>query len=781
MFGAIAKLFGKRTAAETPPAAASAPAPRPQPSSAPAKPVSQTGTRPVPVLAVLPNPAPRAGLAPASPHAPIEIPFASVLRSVPQELWGKLAPAGAAGHSLRLSRQEVLQQLPKGAVKVPFSALRQEAPAGLFANNPARDGELVEMPLREILEQLRPEALARRPDQGRVAVSEEVPDIFGNRQDALAGLRVMQKNEVANPRQTTPAPAPAPAPEPAPAEPPSNLIPMPGAAPAATPALPPRTITPVATPSVQTPPQARSTPTPAAATPAPPIPFGQPTPAKPPVAPPTPRTPVAAAPVAAAPAAPPAPRPLPKPAPSSAPNTPPPGTFLIAIKEVAERWPADVRNALAQLKVPDARLALPAVDVCEGLKRRHVQFRWGTLRGWIYPTPPSPVPPSALDDTVLELPLEQLTPLFLDFIRSSPAHRKVADSRTITEFFRRTELEAGRTSAIPAPVTPAPAAPAPAPASPTPAPSAAAPAAEGGHLEVAVSQVCADWPGEIRRDMEQFQLLSSTVFLPLEYVEAGVKAGRVEFSWRQVIAWLRPACQPAQLSIHGELRVSFPLALIAPLFLQKTSGNRQPRRRTVVDQAIPDLFNAQGVPNPTATQAPPSPAPATPARTAEPAPVAATAPAPTPAPAPAPSPADAPAAPAAPPKPGPRNLAQLFNEPEKRNWTPNDIVHYSARLPGVAGALIALQDGLLVAAAMPPQVRGETVAAFVPQIFGRMGQYTRELQLGEVKAVSFTVESGTLQVFNAGIIYYAVLSKPDTALPFADLQLIARELSRHTK
>src|SRR5206468_3485070 len=92
------------------------------------------------------------------------------------------------------------------------------------------------------------------------------------------------------------------------------------------------------------------------------------------------------------------------------------------------------------------------------------------------------------------------------------------------------------------------------------------------------------------------------------------------------------------------------------------------------------------------------------------------------------------------PRPTPRSLAELFNEPDKRSWTPNDIVNRTSGLPGVAGALIALQDGLLVAACMPPSARTETIAAFVPQIFGRMGQYTRELQLGDASAVSITVE-----------------------------------------
>ena len=99
----------------------------------------------------------------------------------------------------------------------------------------------------------------------------------------------------------------------------------------------------------------------------------------------------------------------------------------------------------------------------------------------------------------------------------------------------------------------------------------------------------------------------------------------------------------------------------------------------------------------------------------------------------------------------------------------------------MAGALIALQDGLLVATNMPPELKTETIAAFVPQIFGRLNQYSKELQMGDTKAVSFTVECGTVQVYNAGIIYFAAYGKTGTLLPLAELQLIASELGRHTK
>jgi predicted regulator of Ras-like GTPase activity (Roadblock/LC7/MglB family) len=189
----------------------------------------------------------------------------------------------------------------------------------------------------------------------------------------------------------------------------------------------------------------------------------------------------------------------------------------------------------------------------------------------------------------------------------------------------------------------------------------------------------------------------------------------------------------------------------------KSRAGSQSRRRTMVDQEIPDLFNASGKP-----LAPDAAVPQTtaPAQQAPPPPPATVAPA---------------------PKKVPTNLSELFNEPAKKTWTPNEIVQYSAKLPNVAGTLIALQDGLLVAANMPPDLKTETIAAFVPQIFGRMNQYTTELQMGENSAVSFNVEAGTFQIYNAGIIYFAAFARKGQLLPLPELQLIAGELSRHTK
>ncbi len=754
MFGAIAKLF-KRSPQPTPVPARSV---NPKPTTQPVAGLSQF-SRTVPKVETAPGrPSSHGGLTMATDRSgSIALPYASIISCVPKELWGKLAPAGAGAAEFALTREQALAQLPQGAVKVSFSELRRAAPSGLFANNATQDSRLIDLPLGDILAQLHPDSFARRPNQTCVEVSDELPDLFGNKGERLAPLRVMDKQEAAASAAATRQNAPSP-----------------------------RQIVPGAPISIQQPPPAASVPFPS---PKLAVPIAAPRPAAPPppaAAPIKPTAPPAAAAPKSSPAGPipkpaavtaPAPaKPLPKnplpktPAPAAAPRSNG-ETFLIDVAVVASGWPEEIRQELASMKLPGARLAIPATDICEGLQRRHVQFPWGSLRRWLQPQPPFEGS-SPFDGVVLELPLSVITPLFLEYIRSIPAQTKVPAADTITDFFRRTAVAAPVIAAGPAPA-PAPASVArasttPAPVAPTeskPAPRPTAPSSNpvtlAGTIELPLAHISAAWPDPVKHDIAQFNLSQSSVCIPSEYVDAGLRTGKVEFTWRQVCVWLKPASPPAQLSINGELRVVFPLNLVAPLFIKQSQGTPD-RRKTRVDEEIPDLFSAGGL----MPQAAP--------------PVAAQKPQTPPAAAPVPI-TTAPATASAPGNTQARSLAELFNEPDKKSWTPNDIVHRATQLPGVAGALIALQDGLLVAACMPPDARTETIAAFVPQIFGRMSQYTRELQLGEAKGVSFTVETGTLQVFNAGIIYFAALGKAGANLPLAELRLIATELSRHTK
>src|SRR5206468_4782903 len=125
----------------------------------------------------------------------------------------------------------------------------------------------------------------------------------------------------------------------------------------------------------------------------------------------------------------------------------------------------------------------------------------------------------------------------------------------------------------------------------------------------------------------------------------------------------------------------------------------------------------------------------------------------------------APAAPAAPavapvvataPLP-PREIGEVFGQPGRKNWTPSEIVQKTSALRGVAGALIAMQDGLLVAGHLPPGLNAETIAAFLPQMHSRMTQYSKELKFGEANNLTLIVDDIPLKIFKNGGVFFTVL------------------------
>jgi predicted regulator of Ras-like GTPase activity (Roadblock/LC7/MglB family) len=592
----------------------------------------------------------------------IAVPFTSILQLIPKELHGKMAAGASRSLTYNLPKVVALEQLPRGCVKVAFGDLRRAAPAGLFVISPNHDSRMVDLPLREILSRLNPEAFARRPAQNRITVPDDVTDIFGAKGERLTDIRLVSKSEA----KVTP-------------QQPGATAPPTSAAPAAAPEAPPTPIrfSPNMAPSVAKP-----------AAPAAQAPVTGP---KAPVKPPTPTI------------KPTAPAPAPRPAAPTA--TPIPA-------------PASLPSMGAVPKVPVAPAAAkPAAPVPSA--------------------PPPPAPP--LPPNAIKFPTPPAPP--------APTQR-----------------------VAPPPVPAAPVLPAPAPVAPVPT---------GEALSVSIAAISQKWPQTIRILIQQ--LGATEVEIPTEFIAAGLKSGKVEFQWEQIAAWLRPAPQGDVALDQANTVLEVPLNVIAPLFLQQSKYRA---KQSAVPAGIPDLFSAKGEKLPQGeveeeveeeeeeeetAHIPAVPAPRAPIPTAAAAPVV-------------------PAAPATPHVPAlmperqrAANLAQLFGEPNKKNWTPNEIVHKTITMPGVMGALIALQDGLLVAGCMPPPWKTETIAAFIPQIFGRLTQYTKELQMGEVNTVSFGVESGTLQIFNAGIIYFGALGKHGTLMPVEDLTLIATELSRHTK
>lgn len=285
------------------------------------------------------------------------------------------------------------------------------------------------------------------------------------------------------------------------------------------------------------------------------------------------------------------------------------------------------------------------------------------------------------------------------------------------------------------------------------------------------------WPEAIRQEIAQLNLHEAQIAIPSMLIENGLKRGRVAFQWKMLRSWIRPAPLPS-LSVNDSTELELPLKVIAPLFISRRNSNGKTQQKVAVDESIPNLFF--GFPQ---------------------------APAPTPAPEPvaivqaAPEPvvAEVEAAPAV--KPTDTNYytwnenndrAQVDETQFKRkdvgntdfksrHATPQEIIAQAASLQGVVGALIALPDGLKVASHIPADLNGDTLAAFLPQLFNKMSQCTRELRMGELNNLNFTVGNVPWKIFRVNAVFFAAFGRAGQPLPSAQLAALAGLLDRKNK
>jgi predicted regulator of Ras-like GTPase activity (Roadblock/LC7/MglB family) len=124
-----------------------------------------------------------------------------------------------------------------------------------------------------------------------------------------------------------------------------------------------------------------------------------------------------------------------------------------------------------------------------------------------------------------------------------------------------------------------------------------------------------------------------------------------------------------------------------------------------------------------------------------------------------------------------QSLADALGQPGKVNWSPSEIVNGLAELPQIAGSVVALQEGLVIAHRLPEPLKGEVFAAFLPQIFARINQYSNEMKLGAVDDLLINAHGLPCHLFRVGQVYFAALGKPGEPLPTATLRLCAAALA----
>ena len=315
-----------------------------------------------------------------------------------------------------------------------------------------------------------------------------------------------------------------------------------------------------------------------------------------------------------------------------------------------------------------------------------------------------------------------------------------------------------RSSNPPVPPTPAVEVPPTARSAASPIPSI-----DPNPLLVSLTSLGEAWPEVVRQELVQLNLVDAKVALPAEIIERALKQGRIAYTWKTLRAWITPL-PPVAVSTHDSLVLELPLKVVAPLFLARQKETAKLHKKVSVDDDIPNLFF--GFPRPEAS----SPVVASAARSTS-------------------------------AKPTDTNFYVWDDTTEQvqsqsvetrlspspgtkfvaKYATPNEVVSRAAALDGVAGALIALPDGLMVASRLSPDLNGDTLAAFLPQIFGKVNQCTKELRMGELNNVHFTVGNIPWKIFRVNAIFFAVFGRAGEPLPTAQLAALAAELDHRPK
>ena len=497
----------------------------------------------------------------------VELSLEAVLRGLPLELQPRIRSCDVRGLSILIPLDKILAQLGRGAVKLSFGELRHAAP-GVFSPENDRDRVMVPLPLEEILAQINPALIARRRVQRQVQVPEDISSPF----DAHGQGLVLSVS----------APKAAPAP-----------VPVQAQAPAPAPVLRP-----------------------------------------------------------------------------ASPLPPPPARGMITSAQT--------------------------------------------------PPPPSAQPLAA--------------PAMI------PAPRALR------------EISSDTTHVVPAPA-------------PQPVPKAATPIAPEGDtaLVVSLSALAEAWPEALRKEIVQSNLVDAKVALPAEAVDQGMRQGRIGLSWKTLRSWIKGA-RVLETSAQDNTVVDLPLQVITPLFLERQRQAHQLRPKVAIDAEIPNLFF--GFPQAEAASTDATATTEVPAANVEDTNYYIW---------------DDASDRARVDEDLIKRRPSLGTQFVARYATPNEVVSRAAALDGVAGALIALPDGLMVASQLSPDLNGDTLAAFLPQIFGKVSACTKELRMGELNNLNFTVGNVPWKIFRVNAIFFAAFGRAGEALPTAQLSALAVELDHKAK
>ncbi|MFN7140767.1 MAG: hypothetical protein ACK4UN_15630, partial [Limisphaerales bacterium] len=315
------------------------------------------------------------------------------------------------------------------------------------------------------------------------------------------------------------------------------------------------------------------------------------------------------------------------PAPVAAPLEPGEEVFTIPVKVVVSQFSADLTGLVKA--TGNANLNLPLKRILSQLPQGVVKLSFGEIR---QAAPAGTfLDVTSQDQTTVSLPLpEVLSRLSSAHLARRPAQKTIEVPEEVGNVFgpRGEQLQQASAKAAPAaaPVqakAPAPAAPAPKPApaapkvavppaapkvepatriaaptipaqglpkaAPAPAPAVAQDQtpASGDVLTIPLVSLIENWPQNVKDEVSSSKLGDSSVALPMNRIEAGLKTGKLAFQWREIAEWLKPA--PFTSQLNADTAVELPLKVVAPLFIAQHRPVKQ-QKKLAIDETIPDVF-----------------------------------------------------------------------------------------------------------------------------------------------------------------------------------------------
>ena len=201
--------------------------------------------------------------------------------------------------------------------------------------------------------------------------------------------------------------------------------------------------------------------------------------------------------------------------------------------------------------------------------------------------------------------------------------------------------------------------------------------------------------------------------LPVASVESALRNGTMVVTWRQLCDWVVPPAPALAPSAGAETPIDIPLRAITRAYL---------------------ALRAQATPGPSA---------GTPSATT-------------------------------PPSPTEPPSTSSDTEVTFTTYKPSELLDRVCALPGIQGAVIASNDGLVLAARLNPGLDAETVAAFLPKLMAPALESAKLLQIGDPESVVYAFAGVTLVAVKLDGLLLAAVGQTQQTMALDRLRLVAR-------